>query len=123
MNANRLAFFLMLIFIFLGLGTNLKGENFDFNSFNDNYANETDSNKVYFEFNQIIFTTYGMFINLEHSILSIDQVNYDKNGYYTHNITFKTCYNSHPQVCLDCHGCGNKKCIYHCNCAGGPRQD
>ena len=112
----------MMISIFFCFST-LKGENIDFTLFNNNDANELYSNKTYLYFDQIIVTANGMFINLEDNILPINRIYYDENGYFTGNVTLKNCDEGHPQVCLDCHGCAHKKCIYHCSCVGGPRQD
>lgn len=79
--------------------------------------------KIYILPDQMILSKEGIFLITDRGLGLITQLNWDENGYYTGNIEFKRCDNGHPQVCLDCHGCGNKKCIYRCNCYWGPRQD
>jgi hypothetical protein len=83
----------------------------------------TIEKETYFFPNQIVIKDNGMFLVTEQGIGLITKLNWNEEGYFTGNVELKKCHNGPPQVCLDCHGCGNKTCIWRCNCYGGPRQD
>jgi hypothetical protein len=105
------------IFAFLSLSNLCTGDQI-FNS-----HQEIIEEKLYISIDQVILTKDGMFLMTEKGISLITQLNWDDNGYYLGKVEYKKCYNGHPQVCLDCHGCGNKTCVWRCNCYDGLRQN
>ena len=86
---------------------------------NDYFDQIEMTEKIYVSHDQIVLTETGMFIAAGNSLIPVNQINCDNNGFYIPPVmawTKDQCPKGHYITCRRCNGCNWRRCEYACKC-------